>query len=279
MINFRSAPVDPIAIPNMLERAMGSFLGAGKAITDSIGQIADEDMCACIGTGGFNSNVFNGGLLGNLSNNLSRITSGALLQNELDAILNDVKGIGQQITGLIDFENTIGGSYARGGSQFAASDSNCNAQIGVMHNGASGGIAGNARLTSQLKSLYDRLGGYPVQYSKGSSTGQVNVGHQYDTNGDRVFGEEVVEFPNIFHLLLDQELLDILQREDDPRPNVDSQTPVYDYCGNVIGFTQNFEQREIEKSDGSNPVAPNSPGYNAGGFTTDTSNITVAVQL
>ena len=273
MINFCSAPVDPIAIPNMLERAMGSFLGAGKAITDSIGQIADEDMCACIGTGGFNSNVFNGGLLGNLSNNLSRITSGALLQNELDAILNDVKGIGQQITGLIDFENTIGGSYARGGSQFAASDSNCNAQIGVMHNGASGGIAGNARLTSQLKSLYDRLGGYPVQYSKGSSTGQVNVGHQYDTNGDRVFGEEVVEFPNIFHLLLDQELLDILQREDDPRPNVDSQTPVYDYCGNVIGFTQNFEQREIEKSEGSNPVAPNSPGYNAGGFTTDTSNI------
>ena len=54
-----------------------------------------------------------------------------------------------------------------------------------MHNGASGGIAGNARLTSQLKSLYDRLGGYPVQYSKGASTGQMNVGHQYDSDGNK----------------------------------------------------------------------------------------------
>ena len=31
---------------------------------------------------------------------------------------------------------------------FGASDVGCNAQIGVMHNGASGGIAGNARLMS-----------------------------------------------------------------------------------------------------------------------------------
>ena len=36
MINFCRFQI-PIAIPNMLERAMGSFLGAGKAITDSIG--------------------------------------------------------------------------------------------------------------------------------------------------------------------------------------------------------------------------------------------------
>ncbi len=275
MINFCSAPVDPIAIPNMLERAMGSFLGAGKSITDAIGAIADEDMCACISTsGGFNSNVFNGGLLGNISNNLSRITSGALLQSELDAILNDVKSIGSQITGLIDFENTIGGSYSRGGSQFATPDPGCNAQIGVMHNGASGGIAGNARLTSQLKSLYDRLGGYPVQYSKGSSTGQQLAGHQYDADGNRVFGEEVVEFPNIFHLLLDQELLNLLERPDDPTPNVDTQTPVYDYCGNIIGFTQNHEQRQDDRSEGSVPVTPQDrPGFNAGGFTTDTSNI------
>ncbi len=275
MINFCSAPVDPIAIPNMLERAMGSFLGAGKSITDAIGSIADEDMCACISTsGGFNSNIFNGGLLGNISNKLSSITAGTLVQTELDSILNDVKSIGQQITGLIDFENTIGGSYSRGGSQFATPDPGCNAQIGVMHNGASGGIAGNARLTSQLKSLYDRLGGYPVQYSKGSSTGQANVGHQYDSEGNRVFGDQVVEFPNIFHLLLDQELLDLLQQDDNPNPNIDTQQPVYDYCGNVIGFTTTHQQRDTEVSAGSNPTTPaNRPGFNAGGFNTDTSNI------
>lgn len=274
MINFCSAPVDPIAIPNMLERAMGSFLGAGKAITDAIGSISDADMCACISSSGFNSNVFNGGLLGQLASNMSKVTNGSFLQSELDAILDDVKAIGSQITGLIDFENNIGGSYARGGSQFAPADPGCNAQIGVMHNGASGGIAGNARLTSQLKSLYDRLGGYPVQYSKGSSTAQQNVGHQYDVNGNRVFGEEVIEFPNIFHLLLDQELLDIIMQADDPTPNIDTQTPVYDYCGNVIGFTTNHQQRTTEKSAGSEPVPPaDRPGFNAGGFSTDTSNI------
>tara|TARA_B100001094_G_scaffold259111_1_gene259178 strand:+ start:1214 stop:3742 length:2529 start_codon:yes stop_codon:yes gene_type:complete len=274
MINFCSAPVDPIAIPNMLERAMGSFLGAGKDITDSIGAIADADMCACIdSSGGFNTNIFSGGLLGTLANNIGKITSGSLIQSELDAILNDVKGIGSAISGLISFENNINGSFTQGGSQFATPDPGCNAQIGVMHNSGTGGMAGNARLTSQLKSLYDRLGGYPVQYSKGSSTGQVGVGHQYDTNGNRIYGGEVVEYPNIFHLLLDPELLALLQQDDRPTPNVDTQTPVMDYCGNVIGYTQNFQQRETQASEGSTPTTPNSPGFNAGGFTTDTSNI------
>ena len=275
MINFCKAPVDPIAIPNMLERAMGSFLGAGKAITDSIGAISDADMCACISSdGSFNTNIFNGGLLANLGNNITKITNGTLIQTELDAILNDVKGIGQSITGLIAFENDIGGSFARGGSQFATPDAGCNAQIGVMHNSNTGGMAGNARLTSQLKSLYDRLGGYPVQYSLGQSTAQQGVGHQYDTNGNRVFGNNTVEFPNIFHLLLDDELLNLLQQNDDPQPDVDTQTPVYDYCGNIIGYTQNFAQRETEQSEGSLPTTPQDrPGFNAGGFTTDTSNI------
>jgi len=274
MINFCSQPVDPIAIPNMLERAMGSFLGAGKDITDSIGAIADADMCACIdSSGGFNTNVFNGGLLGNLASNIGKITNGTLVQSELDAILNDVKGIGSAITGLISFENNINGSFTQGGSQFATPDPGCNAQIGVLHNSGSGGMAGNARLTSQLKSLYDRLGGYPVQYSKGSSTGIPGVGHQYDSNGDRVYGTEVIEYPNIFHLLLDSELLALLQQDDSPQPNVDTQTPVMDYCGNIIGYTQNFQQRETQASEGSTPTTPNSPGFNAGGFVTDTSNI------
>ena len=147
-----------------------------------------------------------------------------------------------------------------------------------MHNGAHWWIAGNARLTSQLKGLYDRLGGYPVQYSKGSSTGQALAGHQYDSDGNRVFGEPAVEFPNIFHLLLDPELLDIITRSDDPNPNIDTQQPVYDYCGNVIGFTTTHQQRETEQSAGQTPQTPNSPGYNAGGFVTDSSNISGAGQ-
>ena len=73
---------------------------------------------------------------------------------------------------------------------------------------------------------------------------------------------------------MDQELLNLLERPDDPTPNVDTQTPVYDYCGNIIGFTQNHEQRQDDRSEGSVPVTPQDrPGFNAGGFTTDTSNI------
>jgi hypothetical protein len=277
MINFCKTPVDPIAIPNMLERAMGSFLGAGKAITDDIGSIATNDMCACISAdGSFNTNVFNGGILGRLADNIGRITSGDLLASEIDIFKNDIKSIKSTISNLISFENDIGGSFSRGGSQFATPDANCNSEIGILHNSASGGIAGNARLVSQLKSLYDRLGGYPVQYSKGHSTTSPQSGHQYDSNGDRVFGEETIEFPNIFSVLLDQELLDILLRNDDPQPDVDSQTPVYDYCGNIIGFTQNFQQRETEASEGSTPTIPNSPGHNAGGFITDTTNFSGA---
>tara|TARA_B110000046_G_scaffold57834_1_gene64756 strand:- start:5428 stop:7968 length:2541 start_codon:yes stop_codon:yes gene_type:complete len=273
MINFCKTPVDPIAIPNMLERAMGSFLGAGKAITDDIGSIASSDMCACISAdGSFNTNIFNGGLLGRLASNISKVTDGTLISTELDAINDDISGIKNTLTNLISFENDIAGSFTSGGSQFATPDNNCNSEIGVLHNSASGGIAGNARLVSQLKSLYDRLGGYPVQYSRGESTGQNQAGHQYDTNNNRVFGEPVIEYPNIFSVLLDQELLDLLLRNDDPTPNVDTQTPVYDYCGNVIGFTTNHQQRETQNSEGTTPTIPNSPGHNAGGFVTDTTN-------
>ena len=270
LINFCASPVDPIAIPNMLERAMGSFLGVGKAIANDIGSMDPGNVCACISTnGGFNASVFNGGVLGRIANNINAITSGSLLQSEIDAIRTDVTGVTDRIKNMINFENNITGSYLQGGSQFATPDSGCNTEVGVLHNSNNGGIAGNARLMAQMKSLYDRLGGYPVQYSLGD-----NSGTQYDADGNRLPLGEVIEYPNIFHLLLDPELLEILQRDDDPQPDVSTQTPVYDYCGSIIGYTTNFQQREGEKSKGSTPTTPNSPGYNAGGVVTDTSNVT-----
>ena len=158
LINFCSAPVDPIAIPNMLERAMGSFLGAGKQLANDIGSIDPGNVCACISTnGGFNASVFNGGVLGNIANQIDAITSGSLIQSEIDRITNDVKSITDRITSLVDFENNIIGSYSPGGSQFATPDSGCNSEIGVLHNPGSGPISGNSRISTQLKSLYDRL--------------------------------------------------------------------------------------------------------------------------
>ena len=171
MINFCSEPVDPIAIPNMLERAMGSFLGAGKQLIDDIGQIAPGNVCACIGTGGFNGNVFNGGILGNIANNISAINAGNLGQSVIDSIRGDISNVSNSISNLISFENNINGAYALGGSQFATPDPNCHTGIGVMHNPQNGSIAANARLASSMKGLYDRLAGYPVTYRPGTVVG------------------------------------------------------------------------------------------------------------
>lgn len=274
LINFCATPVDPIAIPNMLERAMGSFLGAGKQLIDDIGSIAPGQTCSCISaTGGFNASVFNGGILGTIANNISSINAGSLGQSVLDSIRTDINSVTGAISSLIDFENNISGSYATGGSQFATPDQGCNTQVGVLHNPNSGGVAGNARMVSQLKGLYDRLSGYPVQYSLGQSTGTAGAGHQYDSNGNRILQGEVIEYSNIFQLLLEQSLLDIIANDDNPTPDINNQTPVYDYCGNVIGYTANYAQKTAEKSAGSSPTTPNSPGYNAGGLTTDVSNI------
>ena len=52
MINFCGTPVVPRAIPNVLRDAMGSFIGAGKGILDTLGTMADGDIGGCIGTDG-----------------------------------------------------------------------------------------------------------------------------------------------------------------------------------------------------------------------------------
>jgi hypothetical protein len=268
LINFCATPVDPIAIPNMLERAFGSFLGAGKSIIDSIGSMAPSDVCGCIGTNGFNTNVFNGGILGVISSNFADVTNGTLSDEIISSIRNDITSVVGGITNLINFENNINGSYLQGGSQFATPDSGCNSEVGVMHNPNSGTIASNARITSTLKALYDVLGGYPVRYVYNKNP---------ETNGPLIIsgsasgsiGEEIT-YPNIFHLLLDPELLSILDRNDDPTPNISNQTPVYDYCGSIIGYTTNYIQQEQQQSEGSIPTQPNSPGHNAGGLPTNT---------
>lgn len=274
MINFCSAPVDPIAIPNMLERAFGSFLGAGKNLIDQIGSIVPGEVCACIGTGGFSSNVFNGGILGNIANNIDAINAGNLSQSVIDSIRSDIEGVSAGIKNLIDFENNIQGAYALGGSQFAAPDSGCNSEIGVMHNPFNGSIADNARLVTSMKSLYDRLAGYPVTYRPGTSFGGTEGQNPISASS----GGEPVEYANIFELLFDQELLDLLAQADDPQSTVDNQIPVRDYCGNIIGYTTNYVQHEQQTSDGTTPTVPNSPGWAAGGLQTSTGGTTSNTQ-
>lgn len=268
MINFCSTPVDPIAIPNMLERAMGSFLGAGKELIDQIGTIVPGQVCACIGTNGFNGDVFNGGILGNIANNIDAINAGNLGQSVIDSIRGDISNVSDRISNLISFENNINGAYSLGGSQFATPDPNCHSGVGLMHNPNNGSIASNARLASSMKGLYDRLAGYPVTYRPGTtlggSSGTVPISaSELDPNN-----AQPIEYENIFKLLFDDDFLTLLDQADDPQSNVDNQIPVYDYCGTIIGYTTNVVQKEADKSLGSDPTAPNSPGYLAGGLNT-----------
>ena len=164
--------------------------------------------------------MLNGGILGTIANNIRAINAGSLGQSVIDSIRTDINSVTGGISSLIDFENNISGSYTSGGSQFGTPDSGCNTEMGVLHNPNSGGVAGNARMVAQLKGLYDRLSGYPVQYSLGESTGTAGAGHQYDSNGNRILQGEVIEYSNIFQLLLEQSLLDIIANDDNPTPNL-----------------------------------------------------------
>lgn len=253
LLNFCGKPIDPIAIPNMLENAFGSFLGAGEELINQIGSIAPENVCACIGTGGFNSNVFNGGVLGTIANNIDAINAGNLGQSVIDSIRSDVESVTSGISNLISRENNIRGAYDQGGSQFGTPDPGCNSGVGVMHNPIASTVSDNARITSSLKALYDNLAGYPVRYQIPGTAGD---------------DAEYIEYPNIFHVLLEPEFIDLLNQTDDPNPDVTNQVPVYDYCGTVIGYTTQYVQGSDETSAGSVPTAPNSPGYLAGGLQT-----------
>lgn len=250
MINFCATPVKPKAIPNVLENIMNSYLGAGKELCDKLGRLIPDQVSACLlfssdGTSQFNTNLFEGGLLGQIADDWDRIISGELTQNEINAFLATIDDIKEDFQKLVRFDNDVAGSYDLGGSSFGQIDININKGLGVLHNPASAGIQGNTRIAAQLKTTFDRLAGYPVVDADG------NV------------------HDNIFDLILEPDMLELLRKIPDPTPDIGASQPVYDYCGNIIGYTTSFSQEEKKKSAGDVPTPPtNSPGFNAGGIPT-----------
>lgn len=251
LLNFCAKPIDPVAIPNMLERSFGSFLGPGQKIMNDLGQLApniDVNLCGQA----FNPNAFVGGLLGEIGARIDDVLAGALPLNEIASLVSRAEALRTEVSNLIAFENNITGAHDLGGSNFTPSTTEYQTsdRVGVMHNPGSGNVASNAGIANSMKSLYDNLAGYPVQYTD-------------PTTG------EVEEYANIFELLFDDEILDILKRDDEPLPTVSNQVPVYDYCGNIKGYREVFEQRDQQTSDGTEPAElSNNPGYNAGGYST-----------
>lgn len=261
MLNFCGKPVDPIAIPNMLERAFGSFLGPGQKIMNDIGAMLPDVSCTLCGQE-FNPSAFVGGFLSDIGRKLDSVLAGALPLNEVSSLIAQADAIRSSVTNLINFENNISGAYNLGGSSFSLPDFGCknSNRVGVLHNPKSGNVSDNANLANSIKSIYDNLAGYPVQYTNPTNTPTNSV----DGNPG-----EVTEYNNIFELLFDEEILSILNKDDEPLPTVSNEVPIYDYCGNVKGYREVFEQRDTQVSEGNEPTELiGNPGYNAGNFST-----------
>lgn len=240
MINFCGKPITPIAIPNTLENTMQSFLGRGENLTNSIGSMIPDQIGGCLGTDDlFNRNLFNGGILGDISANWDRVISGQLTQEELDNYINRITNAVNEIDNLIEEENNTNSVVDLGGSEFGQQGP-INTKIGVIHDPELAGIQGNTRIASLLKSTYEQLAGYPVIDSDG------NV---YD---------------NIFELFLDDSLINLLRNPADPRPEISEQQPVYNYCGEIVGYTKVIKQESQDRSLGSEPTETTEPGSFAG---------------
>lgn len=260
MINFCATPIEPIAIPNLLEQTMEGFLGAGKELIDRIGSMVPNEVGGCLGFNGqdFNLNLFNGGILGDISSQWASIKSGSLTQNQLNSLVTSINSVKDDLRSLINRENSVAGTENLGGSQFTNDvSSSVNQQMGVLHNSESAGIQGNTRIASQLKAQYDRLAGYPV----------------IDKDGN--------VYNNIFELILEPGLIDLLNRLQDPSPSIGERQPVFNYCGEIVGYTQALSQTDPALSEGTvpSPTTPdgqtiditNYPGYQAGGLDTSVS--------
>lgn len=261
MINFCGAPINPVAIPNMLEQAFASLLGKGDAIINSIG-IPPIDTCLAFDSNNnpiFNVDAFNGspGIFGDIAANYAAIAAGTFSQSStgltLDLLVNEINSVTSEINSLLESENSVKGAYDLGGSDFTnisnpggggdgTGGDGCSTSLGVLHNPSSGTVADNTRIAASLKSAYDNLAGYPVQYTD-AATG------------------EVTEYPNIFHLFVSKDVLELLNEDDFDNSQVAEQVPVYDYCGNIIGYASNVLQGNAdETSNGDVPSNVSCPG-------------------
>lgn len=292
MINFCGTPIQPQAIPNMLEGAFGSFLGAGQNIVNALGEVIPSEVSACASLGAdgkpqFKANIFNSGALKTIGDNLSAIQNGSIGSTALSEIVGSLNSVSDEFGKLIDKETYINGTggsgYDTGGSQFTCgtlatqvvigklyeietlgtsdfttigasansvgttftatavgTGTGCvrevNTVIGVLHNPDSEGVAGNAALAASIKNAYDQVGGYPV------------------------VAEDGTIHDNIFEVLLEPEMLKKVRSNDNPAGLIQRQNPVYDYCGNVIGYTQTTTSGSEERSGGSAPITSSLPG-------------------
>ena len=228
MINFCGTPVVPRAIPNVLADAFGSFTGAGKSLLDSLGVLANSEIGGCVGLDGrFRPDIFTSGVLFQIGQNFNNLQN--LPQNLVDQWTAELKAFSADIKELMTLENNFGGgagsSYNRGGSNFAPI-SRINLNVGVGIDSENLSFKQAQSLGHSLKGSYDQLKGYEVD-------GQGN---------------------NIFHYLLEPELIAKLENDDPAVSSVANRVPTYDYCGKIIGYTDVPLQGEAIVSSTGSPA-------------------------
>ena len=229
MINFCGTPVIPRAIPNVLKDSMGSFLGAGKDILDTLGTMADSDIGGCIGTdGNFSPDLFTGGLLKQLGNNFNNLLG--MPEALKQSITNDLKAFKTDIENLIEFENNFAGTQGTGGSMFAPND-RVNTSVGMAVD-PNLTLSKSQQYASTIQSLYNSLKGYPV-----------------DAAGN-----------DIFYYLLEPEILAKLQNNGDLTVPLAEREPVYDHCNRITGYTERTIQTVQQSSTGAEKLNTIQPG-------------------
>ena len=232
MINFCGTPIVPRAIPNLLADTFGSFTGAGHDLLDSLGTLATSEIGGCIGSDGkFKADLFTGGLLKDIGDNLSNIAS--LPASTIAAFTATANKFKTDMKALVELENKFGSgsTESKGGSNFAPTN-RVNTNVGVALDVENMSIQQAQRLGAGLKGSYDQLKGYEV-----------------DGNGN-----------NIFHYILEPEMIAKLEATIAPVNDVNDRIPTYDYCGKVIGYTDVPKQTTTAKSTGAAASVPTQPG-------------------
>jgi hypothetical protein len=233
MINFCGTPVNPKPIPNVLKEVFGSYLGAGKDILDKLGTMLDSDVGGCTSGSGFNAGIFQGGILKDLGDIIDDFGSLANApQATIDSMVSQLNTFSSDMKDLVTLENNFSGTNSNGGSAFTDPTTQAtHTGVGTAIDTSTLTLAKAQGLAAALKAAYDSLSGYPV-----------------DDLGN-----------SIFDYLLDQQMLAKLKQNDLPSVDSIERTPVYDYCGVIVGYTTSPDY-SVPKSSGSAPTTSTDPG-------------------
>ena len=276
MINFCAAPVNPIAIPNMIQQAFGSFLGSGNSAINALGNILPENLCACVGLdGSFNASSLNAGALKDVFDNINDIVSGDFAQASIDNLITSLNSVATDLTALINLEGLINGNYSGGGSSLhqgeCSSQFNIPRSIGIgMANPGTTSVALSLSSASGLRFTFSKLGGYPVigqvptMDTRGTKLQDETAGGMYTAQQIIDFkkaGLETRSFDSIFDLLVEPEMLALMKNSNNYETLLSTQQPVYDYCGNIIRY-ETIVQQGILNPKSSIPTSPEDPSVN-----------------